>query len=110
MRKMHKKFVYIILVFFIYLTGCQSIKDGLEGNKKTKSAEEFLIQKKNPLVLPPDYSKLPLPKNNSEQELKAQNEFDLEKIIKKDSKAVKNNSLETNSSLEKSIIDKIKDN
>tara|TARA_B100000575_G_C23039150_1_gene598090 strand:- start:659 stop:982 length:324 start_codon:yes stop_codon:yes gene_type:complete len=107
---MHKKFVYIILVFFIYLTGCQSIKDGLEGNKKTKSAEEFLIQKKNPLVLPPDYSKLPLPKNNSEQELKAQNEFDLEKIIKKDSKAVKNNSLETNSSLEKSIIDKIKDN
>ena len=43
---MHKKFVYIILVFFICLTGCQSIKDGLEGNKKTKSAEEFLIQKK----------------------------------------------------------------
>ena len=107
---MHKKFVYIILVFFIYLAGCQSIKDGLEGNKKTKSAEEFLIQKKNPLVLPPDYSKLPLPKNNSEEELKAQNEFDLEKIIKKDSKTVKSNSVEINSSLEKSIIDKIKDN
>ena len=46
MEIMHKKFVFIILVFFIYLTGCQSIKDGLEGNKKTKSAEEFLIQKK----------------------------------------------------------------
>tara|TARA_B100001121_G_scaffold276999_1_gene266649 strand:- start:122 stop:502 length:381 start_codon:yes stop_codon:yes gene_type:complete len=107
---MHKKFVFIILVFFIYLTGCQSIKDGLEGNKKTKSSEEFLIQKKNPLVLPPDYSKLPLPKNVSQEELKAENEFDLEKIIKKDSKTVKNNSVEKNSSLEKSVIEKIKDN
>ena len=73
MEIMHKKFFFIILVFFIYLTGCQSIKDGLEGNKKTKSSEEFLIQKKNPLVLPPDYSKLPLPKNVSQEELKAKN-------------------------------------
>ena len=104
MEIMHKKFVFIILVFFIYLTGCQSIKDGLEGNKKTKSSEEFLIQKKNPLVLPPDYSKLPLPKNVSQEELKAENEFDLEKIIKKDSKTVKNNSVEKNSSLDESII------
>ena len=107
---MHKKLIYFVLVFFIFLTGCQSIKDGLEGNKKTKSAEEFLIQKKNPLVLPPDYSKLPLPKSISKEELKAQNEFDLEKIIKKDSKNIKSNSVEKNSSLEKSIIEKIKDN
>ena len=110
MSIVHKKIIYFVLVFLIFLTGCQSIKDGLEGNKKTKSAEEFLIQKKNPLVLPPDYSKLPLPKSISKEELKAQNEFDLEKIIKKDSKYIKSNSVEKNSSLEKSIIEKIKDN
>ena len=110
MRIMHKKFVYIILFSFIILTGCQSIKDGLEGNKKTKSAEEFLIQKKNPLVLPPDYSKLPLPKGVSQEELKAENEFDLEKIIKKDSKTDKNNSVKKDSSLEKSVIKKINAN
>ena len=46
---MHKKLINFVLVFFIFLTGCQSIKDGLEGNKKTKSAEEFLIKKKIPL-------------------------------------------------------------
>ena len=89
MSIVHKKIIYFVLVFFIFLTGCQSIKDGLEGNKKTKSAEEFLIQKKNPLVLPPDYSKLPLPKSISKEELKAQNEFDLEKIIKKILKILK---------------------
>lgn len=110
MSIVHKKIIYFVLVFLIFLTGCQSIKDGLEGNKKTKSAEEFLIQKKNPLVLPPDYSKLPLPKSISKEELKAQNEFDLEKIIKKDTKNIKSNSVEKNSSLEKSIIEKIKDN
>ena len=102
--------ILVLGVFIGILVLIGGIEIGLEGNKKTKSSEEFLIQKKNPLVLPPDYSKLPLPKNISQEELKAENEFDLEKIIKKDSKTVKNNSVEKNSSLEKSVIEKIKDN
>ena len=57
---MIKKSIFIILLFY-FLSGCQSLRDGLEGNKKSKSSEEFLIEKKNPLVLPPDYSKLPEP-------------------------------------------------
>ena len=47
---MGNKFKKLILLIFVLniLTGCQTLKDGLEGNKKTKSAEEFLIQKKIP--------------------------------------------------------------
>ena len=44
MTKIAKIISFIILLISIY--GCQSIKDGLEGNKKSKSAEEFLIEKK----------------------------------------------------------------
>ena len=39
--------------------------------------KEFLIKKKNPLVLPPDFTELPQP-INSEEEKKKDDEFDLE--------------------------------
>ena len=52
----------IILTFFVASCGetGSSIKRGLTGAKKT-SADEFLIQKKDPLILPPDYENLPSP-------------------------------------------------
>ena len=59
---MHKKIIYILsLIFFI--TSCDtlgSIKKGLTGEKR-KSIDEFLIQRKDPLILPPDYENLPTP-------------------------------------------------
>ena len=97
-------------MLFNFLQGCQSLKDGLEGNKKSKSAEEFLIEKKSPLVLPPDYSKLPTPKN--EEEVSGSNsseEFDLKKVLKKKSDSEFEQNKNANS-LDKNIIEKIKDN
>ena len=90
------------------MSGCQSLKDGLEGNKKSKSAEEFLINKKSPLVMPPDYSKLPLPEINSNQNEKSQG-FDLKKVLEKNSNNQKSKT-QTNKSFQKSIIEKIKTN
>ena len=85
-------------------------KDGLEGNKKSKSAEEFLIEKKNPLVLPPDYSELPLPKKGEIDETTVLNEsFDLEKIIKKTPKK-KSETTRSGTSLSKSVLKKINKN
>ena len=59
---MYKKIIYILL--FVFLTSCadsfDSIKRGLTGAKKS-SGEEFLVQKKDPLILPPDYENLPSP-------------------------------------------------
>ena len=52
------KFIFVIIFTFNFLNGCQTLKDGLEGNKKSKNAEEFLIDKKNALTIPPDFSKL----------------------------------------------------
>ncbi|SVC40639.1 uncharacterized protein METZ01_LOCUS293493, partial [marine metagenome] len=44
-----------------FLNSCQGIKDTLQGKKRSKEGDEFLVQKKNPLSMPPDYSKLPVP-------------------------------------------------
>ena len=107
MKKNYKKLILVIFILNL-LNGCQSLKDGLEGNKKSKSAEEFLIQKKNPLVLPPDYSKLPLPKNvaNSNESYK---EFNLEKKLKQNTNSnTKNSNKKITDSFEKMVIEKIK--
>ena len=107
MKKIFKISIYL-LVILIGMSGCQKLKDGLEGNKKTKSAEEFLINKKSPLVMPPDYSKLPLPEINSNQNEKSQ-DFDLKKVLEKNSNNQKSKT-QTNKSFQKSIIEKIKTN
>ena len=106
MKKIYKQIFYLSLIL-IWFSGCQTLKDGLEGNKKSKSAEEFLIKKKNPLVLPPDYSKLPIPDNSKEKEVSNQ-DFDLKKILEKNSN--NNSNSQTNSNFQKSIIEKIKKN
>ena len=63
---MHKKIkiVYLLTIFFA-ITSCESlseVKRGLTGEKKT-STDEFLVKKKDPLIMPPDYEKLPKPGN-----------------------------------------------
>ena len=109
MGKFFRKNIFLILILTL-LMGCQSLKDGLEGNRKSKNAEEFLINKKNPLVLPPDFSKLPNPKNEKEDDVPS-NGFEIEDILKKGS-SKNNNQTEpkSGSSLEKSIIERIKKN
>ena len=109
MIKFNNKIIFS-LILCSFLIGCQSLKDGLEGNKKSKNAEEFLIEKKNPLVLPPDFSKLPVPKNETDK-ANSEKYFDIKKILKNNtSNNKKINKVETDGSLEKSIIEKIKKN
>ena len=59
---MHKKIIYLLFVIS-FVTSCQTMSDvkrGLTGEKKL-STDEFLIKKKDPLVMPPDYENLPSP-------------------------------------------------
>tara|TARA_A100001015_G_scaffold299401_1_gene383413 strand:+ start:2884 stop:3192 length:309 start_codon:yes stop_codon:yes gene_type:complete len=101
-----KNFFYLFIIFFI-LAACQSTKDALTLKKKS-SSDEFLVEKKSPLVLPPKYGELPLPDENMIKEKKDGNndikitlggeKIDIEEPIK--------NSKPT--SLEKSVLEKIK--
>ena len=105
MKKTNKIF-FILPFFFIVLTSCQSIKDGLTGNKKQNS-DEFLIEKKNPLTKPPDYEKLPNPEMASVSDKDEDDEFDLKKLLGQTQKKSTQNK---NSSLNKSVLNKIKEN
>ena len=67
---MFKKIVFI-LILFLFVTSCantfDSVKRGITGAKKN-SSDEFLVKKKDPLVLPPDFENLPAPGDVSEDE------------------------------------------
>ena len=89
------------------LIACQSVKDGLTG-KKQNNSDEFLI-KKNPLILPPDYGKLPKPKD---QEITSnENETnELEILLKKNQNLDEDTKIDITkeTSVENFILDKIK--
>ena len=59
---MLKKIIYLFALIF-FVVSCDtlsSVKRGLTGEKRV-STDEFLIKKKDPLILPPDYEDLPTP-------------------------------------------------
>ena len=60
-----KKLIFLLILNFL-LTSCadtwSSIKQGVTGAKQ-KTTDEFLVQKKDPLILPPDFDRLPTPQD-----------------------------------------------
>jgi len=97
---------YLILLF---LNSCASIAEGLGGSKK-KGSEEFLIEKKAPLVLPPNFGELPEPgvKINKNLELIKESTRSIEDLINQNSFAsTSEKSDNSKNSIEESIIKKI---
>ena len=106
MKKTNKVIVLILSLIFIFLNGCKSVKKNLTLKKKD-STEEFLIEKKNPLILPPDYRDLPKPLSEEKIMKQKNQEIDLSKIFKNSNKSESNASSNVNKSLEDSIREKI---
>ena len=98
----------VILLFSLSLYACESVKNAVEGKKRSEQSDEFLVQKKNPLAMPPDYEEMPTPGN---QEVSPET-FSDEKEVKDLLNIKEENTLDTNnndnsSDLETSIIKKI---
>ena len=97
---------FLILLF---LNSCGTVAEGLGGTKK-KGSDEFLVEKKSPLVLPPSFGELPEPgkepKNNILSDKK--DTSDIEDIINQSSsKSTSKRSDDAKNSIEETIIKKI---
>ena len=91
---------------FIFLTSCKGLKENLSLKKKDNT-DEFLVQKKNPLVLPPDYEDLPKPMTKGKIINNKEKEIDLSKVFNNSEKTNSESSPDINQSLEDSIRKKI---
>ena len=97
---------FLILLF---LNSCGTIAEGLGGSKK-KGSDEFLVEKKSPLVLPPSFGELPEPGKKPEENIipDKKDTSDIEDIINQSSSiSTSEKSDDTKNSIEQSIIKKI---
>ena len=103
----YKKFTLFCLLLF--LLGCGSIKEGF-SNQKKNSSDEFLVEKKTPLVMPPNFNELPAPK--VDETIKNIEKNEVKKLLSNNENLEpSSNSLKTiNKTLEESILEKIKNN
>ena len=117
--------LYIIALTFLFIvSACAKLSEGMTGSKRSKSSDEFFVHKKKPLVLPPDFNVMPMPKptqkkqtqNNDIENLlgiknQTQNDNDIENLLKTKKNTNSNTSQSaSDKSLENSILKKINKN
>jgi|TARA_B110000003_G_C16358930_1_gene421862 hypothetical protein len=102
------KLLILLNLILISLLSCGSVGESFSSGKKENS-DEFLVQKKSPLVMPPNYDELPTPGANETQNVNREDEIkDLIGKNKSSSNSTSTNN--DNKSLENSVLDKIKRN
>ena len=100
--------IIILLNLFLFLLSCGTIKEGFSNQKKNNS-DEFLVEKKSPLVMPPNYNELPEPKIN-QQEITEEKNLIKSLLIQEDDALNDNEINDKDKKLEDSLLEKIKTN
>ena len=96
---------FLILSLYILVSSCGTVKEAFTNQKKN-SSDEFLVEKKSPLVMPPEFNELPVPNSQNDNTKKEVNNI---KELIGENKQDKNNVI-SNNDIEGSILDKIKTN
>jgi len=100
-----------IIIFFLtnilFLSSCGTAKKAFINQKKN-SSDEFLVQKKSPLVMPPEFNELPDPE--IKKVVAEENNTDLQNLIKNKSENLKKKGNDKNQNFETSILEKIQNN
>ena len=106
---MIKKFnkILVIITLGLFISGCNSVKKAFDPERKN-SSEEFLVEKKSPLSMPPEFDELPVPSNEKvEKESQINN---IESLIAEKNSNEKLEIIESDKDFEQLILDKIKNN
>ena len=117
--------LYIIALTFLFIvSACTKLSEGMTGSKRSKNSDEFFVHKKKPLVLPPDFNVMPVPKPTQKKQTQdndienllgiknqTQNDNDIENLLKTKKNTNSNTSQSvSDKSLENSILKKINKN
>jgi hypothetical protein len=102
---MKNKYIIYLLIFFLFLAGCDSLKKSLGFEKDAPDA--FLIKKRDPINMPPNYDLLP--PDSKSKVIKKKNNNDLKNILSNSNTEAETNSKDTKpSSIEEEVIKNIK--
>jgi len=95
----------LIIISTVLISSCGSVQKALDPQNKNTS-EEFLVEKKSPLSIPPSFEELPVPSNekvNKESQIN-----NIETLITEESNYEKLGTVDADKDFEQSILDKIK--
>ena len=93
----------------IFLTSCGVVKEGF-GSPKKDNSDEFLVEKKMPLKMPPKFNELPKPSETNQSNNVSDNEIKTLISIteKKNGNQLQNKKV--NKNLKETLLEKIKQN
>ena len=71
--------LFLLIIFLFIFSSCGTIKEGFTNPKK-KSTDEFLVEKKSPLIMPPEFNELPMPDQSND--IKKEKNSNIENLLK----------------------------
>jgi|TARA_B100001094_G_C17991839_1_gene700612 hypothetical protein len=100
-----KKINLFLLTFFL-IASCGGLSDAgkVLRNEKVTNNDAFLVKKREPLILPPDYNEMPKPGDKSMQRKKSESD-EIKKILKS---PVEKNIKNSKSTVEQKILNQIR--
>ena len=99
--------ILVIITLGLFISSCNTVKEAFDPQRKN-SSEEFLVEKKSPLSIPPSFEELPVPSN---EKVNKENQINnIESLITEESNNEKLETVESDKDFEQSILDKIKNN
>tara|TARA_B100001996_G_scaffold308901_1_gene250481 strand:+ start:28 stop:351 length:324 start_codon:yes stop_codon:yes gene_type:complete len=99
--------ILIIIFFSFFLYSCQTAKEALTGKKRSEQGDEFLVEKKNPLAMPPDFEKLPTPGNEKVLPETFSDNSEVKELLNINDSDASANNVDSTADIESSIIEKI---
>ena len=108
MIKKFNLFITFVTIIFLF-NSCGAVKEGFSSQKKNNK-DEFLVEKKSPLVLPPDFEEFPVP--NSTDISKNKNKNEVKKLLtkQKNDSTSNTNTKKLDKTFSESLLEKIKNN
>ena len=98
--------ILVIITLGLFISGCNSVKKAFDPQRKN-SSEEFLVEKKSPLSMPPEFNELPVPSN---EKIDKESQIDsIESLITKNNNE-KSETVASDEDFDQLILDKIKNN
>ena len=94
---------FVLLNIILFVNSCGAVKESFVNQKKN-SSDEFLVEKKSPLVMPPNFNELPTPTNDKQSSLSVNKIKDL--VSSEDIELEVSD--EANQNFENSVLKKIK--
>jgi PBP1b-binding outer membrane lipoprotein LpoB len=102
----NNKFLTLLILSTFFLSSCGTVQEAFSPQNKN-SSQEFLVEKKSPLSIPPNFEELPVPSN---EKIDKESQIDnIESLITKNNNE-KSETVASDEDFDQLILDKIKNN